>query len=515
MAELSDSFKLTNPLVKLIGKPPEDFTREDLIDVFEKLQLDRITFHCTGIDGKIKELKIPITSRKKAELILTDGERVDGSSLFKGIVDIGKSDMYLVPLYRSAFINPFEPGSLDFMCRFFDRDGNLSWFTPDNILSRAVKFLKQNTGLEIHTAGEIEFYMIGNPENKSYPLEKQQGYHAARPFSKTGYILNEMLRILSQIYPHIKYVHNEVGYLDKVESDFEELKGKSAEQVEVEFLPAPVEDSADSMVLASWIIRNVAYNYGYVATFFPKIDLGHAGNGLHIHIAVTKNGKNKMLKTNGALSDEALMLIGGLCRYSPSLTAFGNMIPASYLRLVPNQEAPTKVCWSDINRSALIRVPLAWSKIDNLASRINSQQKVMINKPESRQTVEFRCPDGSANAHLLLAGITMAAEWGLTNKKESMQLARMSHVSVNIHSSPSMEDLAELATSCYESSERLLQSRNLYERGDVFPQNMIYYIANQLQNENDRGLNSRLISLTEDERIFQSRRIMHKDLHKH
>jgi glutamine synthetase len=139
----------------------------------------------------------------------------------------------------------------------------------------------------------------------------------------------------------------------------------------------------------------------------------------------------------------------------------------------------------------------------------------MINKPESRQTVEFRCPDGSANAHLLLAGITMAAEWGLTNKKESMQLARMSHVSVNIHSSPSMEDLAELATSCYESSERLLQSRNLYERGDVFPQNMIYYIANQLQNENDRGLNSRLISLTEDERIFQSRRIMHKDLHKH
>ena len=40
------------------------------------------------------------------------------------------------------------------------------------------------------------------------------------------------------------------------------------------------------------------------------------------------------------------------------LTAFGNTVAASYLRLVPDQEAPTRICWGHRNRSSLIRVPL-------------------------------------------------------------------------------------------------------------------------------------------------------------
>jgi glutamine synthetase len=515
MAKQIDSFALQNPVSLATGKSKEDFTREDMINIIQERKIERITFHYTAIDGKIREMRIPIANRRQAELVLAEGERVDGSSLFKGFVDVGKSDLYVVPIYKSAFFNPFDSGSLDFMCCYMNKDGELADYTPDNILRRAAALLRKNTGLEFHALSELEFYLIGNFENNIYPQESQRGYHATSPYIKGAYMLDEMLRYITQITGCVKYAHNEVGHIENIKSNFEMINGKSAEQKEIEFLLAPVDEMADHIIISSWIIRNVAYKYGFIATFFPKIEVGHAGNGLHFHTALYKNGKNIMTDQNGDLTEEATMLIGGLCQYAPSLTAFGNTTPASYLRLVPGQEAPTKVCWSEMNRSAMIRVPLAWTKINNLASKINPQQTDKIDSSESRQTVELRSPDGSANAHLLLSGITLAADWGLTNKEQSLDLAKKSHVSVNIHGSSLEQELPNLAQSCVESSEKILQDRSLYERNNIFPPKVISYVAKSLQKENDQYLNSRLMSLDEEERSYQYRRMMHRDLHKY
>ena len=75
---------------------------------------------------------------------------------------------------------------------------------------------------------------------------------------------------------------------------------------------------------------------------------------------IMKKGNNQMLK-NGVISDTAKRAIAGMMKLAPSITAFGNMNPTSYLRLVPHQEAPTNVCWGDRNRSTLVRVPLGWA----------------------------------------------------------------------------------------------------------------------------------------------------------
>lgn len=514
MSERKDCFALSNPISVLVGKEPKDFTREDLIKVIKEKELERITFHYTGIDGKIKELRIPIANTRQAELILTEGERVDGSSLFKGIVDAGSSDMYVLPVYKTAFLNPFDNKSIDFVCRFLNKDGQRASFAPDNILHNAHELLKKNTGLELWALGELEFYLLGNPDNTLFPMPKQKGYHASAPYVKSVEVLNEMVRYITQISGNVKYAHYEVGYLEKVVSDFPELNGRSAEQVEVEFLPTPIEDTGDIIVLSRWIIRNVAYRHGFTATFVPKLEIGHAGNGMHFHLQLMKDGRNIMTDDNGVLSEEAKLLIGGLCQYAPSLTGFGNMVTASYLRLVPHQEAPTRVCWSECNRSALIRVPLGWNNLSNLASVVNDCKIDPMSQKAYRQTVEIRSPDGSGNSHLLLAGITMCAEWGLTNKKESMDLAINSHVSTNIHDSATHNELAELATSCVESSEKLLQHRNLYERNNIFPPQVISHVASMLQNENDKDLNQRLLSLPDDEKLKESRRIMHRDIHK-
>ncbi len=507
-----EKFGIVNPLCLLLEKQRNEFTREDIIRAIEEFEIERITFHYTAIDGKIKELKIPICSRAQAELILTEGERVDGSSLFKGIVDAGKSDLYVIPVYKTAFINPFDNRSIDFMCRFLTADGELADYTPDSVLLKAATLLKERTSLELHALGELEFFLVGNEESKIFPNEIQKGYHQSSPYSKITEVLNEILTVITQVVGQVKYAHNEVGVLDSISSELEELNGKSAEQVEIEFLLSPIEDTGDIVTLSKWIIRNIAQQYGYTATFVPKIEIGHAGNGMHYHMALIKDGKNIMVQESGALSNEARMVIGGLCTYAPSLTAFGNMVSASYLRLVPHQEAPTKVCWSECNRSALIRVPLGWTNVNNLTMKVNPQQKVKYENKDCRQTVEIRSPDGSAFVHYLLAGVALAAEWGLNHPKEALEIAKINYVAVNVHSIPN-DHLKDLPPSCAESADLLIKEKDLYIRDGVFTQKIIDNTAKLLLAENDREMNKNLFSLPEEERLTESRRIMHRAIH--
>lgn len=513
MTQDSFPFALSKPLSKMLDKEQDDFTRTDLMKVILDKGIERLGFHYTAMDGKIKELKIPISSGAQVKMVLAEGERVDGSSLFKGMVDESLSDLYVVPLYRSAFINPFEPNSLDFICRYITKDGQLAPFAPDTILHKANKLFKESTGLELYTMGELEFFLIGNDPKQIFLTQKQHGYHAAAPFVKSGSILNEMIRNITQITGDVKYAHSEVGYVDSVRSDLSEIRGKCAEQLEIEYLPRPVEESADSLVLGRWLIRNIAYKHGYVATFAPKLEEGVAGNGMHVHMALMKDGRNVMTDEQGDISDDAKRLVGGLCKYASSLTAFGNTVSSAYLRLVPNQEAPTRVCWSDLNRSAMIRVPLGWSKIADLARLINPQQKKPFETSRQRQTVELRSPDGSAIVHLLLAGIVMAANWGFSDA-ESLELSEKLYVTGNIFKDENLlRSLSSLPGSCVASSRVLQEQRALYEKEGVFPASVVDYVVSRLSSQNDEDMNIRLADMPADDRLHETRRIMHSCLH--
>ena len=131
---------------------------------------------------------------------------------------------------------------------------------------------------------------------------------------------------IAQTGGQIKYGRSEVGNFM--------LDGKVYEQNEIEFLPVNAEIRADQLMIAKWVIRNLAYQYGYDITFAPKITVGKAGSGLHIHMRMMKDGQNQMLK-DGVLSDTARKAIAGMMQLAPSITAFGNTNPTSYFRLVP------------------------------------------------------------------------------------------------------------------------------------------------------------------------------------
>jgi glutamine synthetase len=522
MATRTPRYALANPLSLLLDKPAADFTRADMLKVIESKGIERITFHYTAIDGKLKELTVPAADGCHLEAVLAEGERVDGSSLFKGMVDTALSDLYVVPQFRSAFFNPFDEASLDFVCRYLTKNGMPAPFTPDSILARAAAMFRKATGLELNALGELEFFLLTTPADRSYPVEPHRGYHGSAPFTKSGPILHEMVRHIARVTGAVKYAHSENGFIDGVRSDVPEISGRLAEQLEIEFLPRPIEEAADHLVLGRWIIRNTAFRHGAVATFTPKLEEGVAGSGLHFHLELAKKGRSVMRGEDGKLSIEARKLIGGLCEYADSLTAFGNTVSSAYLRLVPNQEAPTRICWSDLNRSALIRVPLGWTGAVGLARKVNpADASEFVDARGGRQTIEIRSPDGSAMVHLMLAGIAMAANWAfkgdlsLFKEYGPLELADNLYVKGNIFADKELlKRLPLLPASCVESSRVLLRKRIHYERDGVFPPSVIDYIAGMLQAENDEFMNKRLTDLPAHDRLHEIRKIMHKDLHK-
>lgn len=469
-----------NPLVQYLNKPSKDFTRDDIIKYIEDHNIEMVNLRYVGWDGRLKTLNFIINSRRHLEAMLTMGERVDGSSLFS-FIEAGSSDLYVIPRYRTAFVNPFSAiPAVDIMCSYFDKDGNPLESSPQYILEKANRSLTEATGIEMEAMGELEYYVISESDDL-FKAHDQRGYHESAPFNKYEEFRVEAIQAIAQAGGMIKYGHSEVG-------NFHD-NGKIYEQNEIEFIPAPIEEAADQLIKAKWILRSLAYQYGLTISFAPKITVGKAGSGMHVHIRLKKDGENVMVTGDG-LSDVAKKSIAGILDLAPSLTAFGNIIPTSYFRLVPNQEAPTNICWGDRNRSVLVRVPLGWLGKNNMARIANPNEPNAENVYTGRQTFEYRGSDGSADIYLLMAGLAVAVRHGL-EMENSLEYAKKTYVDVNIFSEEHKamaKELAHLPASCWESAEFMEKQKHLYTRNGVFTEGMIDWIIRYLKSFDDKTL---------------------------
>ncbi|MBR5102840.1 MAG: glutamine synthetase beta-grasp domain-containing protein, partial [Muribaculaceae bacterium] len=95
-----------NPVVRFLQKPSSEFTRADIIRYVQENDIEMINFMYPAGDGKLKTLNFVINDLDYLETILTCGERVDGSSLFS-FIEAGSSDLYVLPRYSTAFVDPF------------------------------------------------------------------------------------------------------------------------------------------------------------------------------------------------------------------------------------------------------------------------------------------------------------------------------------------------------------------------------------------------------------------------
>ncbi|MHA7141894.1 glutamine synthetase beta-grasp domain-containing protein [Arthrobacter sp. Sr33] len=449
----SDAFE-PHPIVRLLGKPSADFTADDLVRAVEELGLHQVNLRYVAGDGRLKTVAFPINSRDHLIEVLTRGERVDGSSVFAG-TDPDSSDVYIVPRHRTAFLNPFgERCSLDVLCSFYDEAGKPLSYAREQIVRRAAEALTQETGMTLEAFGELEYYLVDAPD-RIYPVEEERGYQESGPFSKHQRVREQVLGHLCSMGVALKYAHGEVGNI--LEDD------RQLVQHEIELQPVPLEQAADNLVLAKWVVREVAHAHGLEATFAPLVSGKGAGNGLHIHSRLVRSGASTIVGKNG-INDTGRRLIAGYLSVARALTAFGNTVPTSYLRFTDGDESPEDICWGMKDRTGLVRVPLAWGGdvLAGMVAHANPGNAEPVPRPATDpQTVELRLGDGSADVHLLLAGMAVAAKRGLSDPG-SLELAE--RLSTATH-----DDFERLPASCSESADALEAEREIFEADGVFP----------------------------------------------
>ena len=468
-----------NELVAHFRKPASELTKADIITFVSEKGIRMVDFMYPAEDGRVKTLNFMINNLAYLETILTDGERVDGSSLFPSFVEAESSDLYVVPRFRTAFVSPFSDiPTLCLLCSFFDKDGRPFDCSPEQTLHRAAAAFTEATGMTYEAMGELEYYVIAE-DDEMFPAVDQRGYHESGPFAKFNEFRKKCMAYIAQTGGQTKYGHSEVGNFT--------ADGKVYEQNEVEFLPCPVESAADQLVLAKWVIRNLAYEYGLDVTFAPKITVGKAGSGMHVHMRMMKDGRNCMI-AGGKLSDEARRAIAGMMTLAPSITAFGNKTPVSYFRLVPHQEAPTSVCWGDCNRSVLVRVPLGWTSGKDMCAQANSLEKEINGDTTQKQTVEMRSPDASADVYQLMAGLCVACRTGLEmDEARALGIAADKYVALG-ESGSDNDKFEQLPDCCTASADWLEKHRGMYEARGVFSPRMIDGIINKLRRFDDANL---------------------------
>ena len=170
-------------------------------------------------------------------------------------------------------------------------------------------------------------------------------------------------------------------------------------QYEINLRHSGALDAADR---AFWLragVKDIAAQHGIVATFMGKPFNDQGGSGFHVHFSLERDGENAFDAPDDGdgVNAELRSVVAGLIRHAPALMALLNPTINSYRRLVPDSLAPTHANWGWDNRTTFVRIP-----------------------PErgGATRVEIRVGDGSANAHLAIAGLLCAGLHGLQEELE-------------------------------------------------------------------------------------------------
>ena len=440
---------------------------QEFMQMIQENDIKMIDFKIVDINGQYRHVTIPAS--QFSEETLKDGIGFDASNYGYAVVE--KSDMVFIPDLDTAVMDPFcEIPTLSVtgnaMIIDYPENRPLDQY-PRNIVHAAEKYMK-DTGIAdtMLILPEFEFHMFDNvgwsvrPDaigmeidaTQSYwnsdvnglgvVVPHQKNYHIAKPFDVSYECRSEMCLEMEKMGIQVKYHHPEVG---------------AAGQFEIEPMLGQMSKMADNTMMIKYIIHNTALKYGKVATFMPKPVYGEAGNGMHVHMLLLKDGQPVFSDDDGYahLSKEAHYFMGGLLKHISSLCAITNPSTNSFKRLVPGFEAPVTVGYATSNRSAVIRIP-AYAKT-----------------PELRR-FEIRNPDATCNPYFAYAASLMAGLDGIKNKIDP-HANGWGPYDFNLYSL-SDEEKAKLSALpvCLDDALDALEADHDYlTAGGVFPEHLI------------------------------------------
>lgn len=433
--------------------------------MIEEHDVKWVDLRFTDTKGKEHHVTFPV---HKVDESFLEGVMFDGSSI-NGWKGINESDMILRPDDSTAVLDPFsEDVQLNLRCDIIEPRTMQSYNRDPRSVARAAEDYLRSTGIgdsayfgpepeffvfdEIkwHIGMDYSFFKINSEEAAwSTSLDFDGGNMGHRPRVKGGYFPVPPVDSLSDLRGAMCDTMTAMG-LD-VELHHHEVA--NAGQCEIGTRFNTLVAKADEVQILKYCIHNTAHAFGKTVTFMPKPLVGDNGSGMHVHMSISKDGKNTFAGDGYAgLSETALYYIGGVIKHARALNAFGNASTNSYKRLVKGYEAPTLLAYSSRNRSASIRIPY-----------------IPDGNPKAMR-VEVRFGDCTANPYLFFAALLMAGLDGIKNK---------------IHpGDPASKDLYDLepeeeatiprvAFSLDEALDALDQDREFLKQGGVFCDDLI------------------------------------------
>ncbi|MCK2182575.1 glutamine synthetase family protein [Halomonas getboli] len=156
--------------------------------------------------------------------------------------------------------------------------------------------------------------------------------------------------------------------------------------------------ACDSAVLLKRLIKGVALQHGFEATFMAKPYGQEAGNGTHVHISLLDDdGRNVFAAEDGdplgtpalkqAVAGLLAMMPASMALFAPNLNSFRRFQPGLYVPMAPT--------WGFDNRSVAVRIPSG---------------------PNAARRLEHRVAGADVNPYLLVATLLAAIDHGLQQR---------------------------------------------------------------------------------------------------
>src|ERR1700756_574967 len=353
--------------------------RKQVLEQIKKTGVEDMLLWFTDLEGHLKSFSITVGEVQGA---LDDGMGFDGSSItgFNAM-----KEAYMVALPDPETFRVLPDGRAGRMiCDVVTPDGERYDGDPRHVLRLALDRM-QSMGFDTFNVGPEAEYFLFKDEKGTETLD-EGGYFAQTTMDAATSVRRDTIRALETMGIPVEYHHLEVG--------------PSQHEIDIRFADAL--DMADYMLTYRLVVKEVAKQHGYHATFMPKPLFGENGSGMHTHQSLFTDGRNQFFDTDDKwhLSDVGKAFIAGQLRHAREIAAVFAQWVNSYKRLVPGYEAPVYVAWSQRNRSALIPIPLY--------------------KPGSEQATraELRCPDPACNPYLTFAALLHAGLEGIARNYE-------------------------------------------------------------------------------------------------
>ena len=365
-----------------------DKQQEFVLRTIEERNIRFVRLWFTDVLGFLKSVAIAPAELENA---FDEGIGFDGSAI-EGFARVTESDMLAKPDPTTFSVLPWRtesPGAARMFCDITMPDGRPSPADPRNVLRRILD-KAAGMGYTCYTHPEIEFFLFKSmPEVGVAPIPVDQGGYFDHTPAVVGHdFRRQAITLLEAMGISVEFSHHEGG----------------PGQQEIDLRDADALTTADNIMTFRHVIKEVAMDQGFHASFMPKPFTNHPGSGMHTHVSLFKGEENAFYdaKAQYNLSNVGRSFIAGILKHAPEITAITNQWVNSYKRLHGGGEAPAVINWGPSNRGALVRLPMY--------------------KPgkENSTRIEFRSPDTACNPYLAYA-VMLAA--GLKGVEESYVLS--------------------------------------------------------------------------------------------